>query len=174
MHAFYRRLGLAATIAISFGLPAAAHITFENKTAKPGSTVKFILRVPHGCAGAATTGIRIALPETLSEAKPQPKSGWTISLVADDVQKASAGVGQAHEGAAPPVKEISWSGGRLEDAYYDEFVFRATVSKTASGPLFVPVIQQCDGSTERWIEIPANGASSEDLKNPAPLVRIEP
>lgn len=174
MQSPYRRLGLAAMIVVSCALPASAHITFENKSAKPGSTVKFVLRVPHGCAGAATTGIRISMPKVLSEVKPQPKSGWTISLVTDDVQKAFAGANQADDGAAAPVKEIGWSGGRLEDAYYDEFVFRATVSKSATGPLYVPVIQQCDSIAERWIEIPSIGASSEDLKNPAPSVRIEP
>jgi uncharacterized protein YcnI len=168
-----RRLALAGILAVSFGLPASAHITFENKEVKPGATVKFVLRIPHGCAGAATTGLRVALPEALSEAKPQPKPGWTLSLVTDDVQNASAQAGDAHA-ATGKVREISWTGGRLEDAHYDEFVFRATVTKTASGRIFVPVVQQCDGGTERWIDIPSDGGSSEDLKFPAPSVRVQP
>jgi uncharacterized protein YcnI len=173
MRSAVRRLALAAIAAISFALPASAHITFENKEVKPGATVKFVLRVPHGCDGAATTAVRIALPASLSEAKPQPKPGWTLSLVTEDVQNASATQGHDHGGAGN-LKEIAWTGGRLEDAHYDEFVFRAAVSKTASGRIFVPVVQQCDGGTARWIEIPTDGGSVDDLKYPAPSVRVEP
>lgn len=169
----FRRLAIIVLAAVSFGLPASAHITFENKEVKPGATVKFVLRVPHGCDGAATTAVRIALPESLSDAKPQPKPGWTLSLVTENVQSASATPGHGHGGTGN-LKEIAWTGGRLEDAHYDEFVFRAGISKAATGRIFVPVVQQCDGGTARWIEIPTDGGSSDDLKYPAPSVRVEP
>lgn len=173
MQNIFRGLALTAAAAVSFGPPASAHITFENREVKSGATVKFVLRVPHGCEGSATTGVRIALPESLTEAKPQPKPGWTLSIVADDVHNAAATPGHGHGGAGG-VKEIGWTGGRLEDAHYDEFVFRATVGKAASGRIFVPVVQQCEGGTDRWIEIPADGGSSDDLKHPAPSIRVEP
>ncbi|NTG25025.1 YcnI family protein [Agrobacterium rhizogenes] len=169
----FRRLAIIAIAAVSFGLPASAHITFENKEVKPGATVKFVLRVPHGCDGAATTAVRIALPESLSDAKPQPKPGWTLSLVTENVQSASATPGHNH-GGTDSLKEIAWTGGRLEDAHYDEFVFRAAVSRAATGRIFVPVVQQCDGAAARWIEIPTDGGSSDNLKHPAPSVRVEP
>jgi len=173
MRSIFRNLALTAAAAVSFGLPASAHITFENREVKPGATVKFVLRVPHGCEGSATTGVRIALPESLTEAKPQPKPGWTLSVVTDNVRNAAAAPGHGH-GEAGNIKESGWTGGRLEDAYYDEFVFRAAVSKSANGRIFVPVVQQCENGTDRWIEIPAAGGSSDDLKHPAPSVRVEP
>jgi uncharacterized protein YcnI len=173
MRSIVRTLALTAVAAVSFVLPASAHITFENKEVKPGTTVKFVLRIPQGCEGSATTGVRIALPESLTEAKPQPKAGWTLSVVTDNVQDAAATPGHGHGGVGN-VKEIAWTGGRLEDAYYDEFVFRAAVGKAATGRIFVPVVQQCESGTDRWIEIPADGGSSEDLKHPAPSVRVEP
>jgi len=170
----YTGLGLLlAATAMSFAFPAHAHITFENKEVKAGTTVKFVLRIPHGCGALATTGVRISLPEQLSEAKPQPKPGWTLKLVTEDLHQASATSAHAHGGAAT-VKEISWSGGRLEDAFYDEFVFRAAVAKDAAGEIRVPVIQDCDGGTERWIEIPTSGGSAGDLKSPAPSVHVQP
>ncbi|OBZ94666.1 hypothetical protein ADU59_15955 [Pararhizobium polonicum] len=161
------------TMAVAIALPVSAHITFENKDVAPGATVKFVLRLPHGCSGAATTGVRIAIPAELTSAKPQPKPGWTLSVITDDVHKASAEETHAH-GHGATIKEISWTGGKLEDAHYDEFVFRATVSKTASNRIFVPVVQECEGGVDRWIEIPSAGGVSDDLKYPAPSVRVQP
>ena len=150
--------------------PAAAHISFETATVTAGKTVKFVLRVPHGCGSLPTTGIRLQIPKTLEHVKPAPKPGWTLSLVPDT---AGAGATSGH-GASAAVGEIAWTGGRLEDAWYDEFTFRATVSKSATGRIFVPVVQECDGGVERWIEIPAGSGSADDLNAPAPSVRVEP
>ncbi len=163
----------AAAFAISF--PAQAHITFENKEVKAGSTVKFVLRIPHGCAGSPTTAVRIALPEELTDAKPQPKPGWTLDVTRVKAEADSSGenVHAAHGGDHAVIKEIAWSGGKLEDAYYDEFVFRAKVAQdVAAATIFVPVVQECEIGVERWIEIPPAGGSSDDLKFPAPSIRI--
>ncbi len=170
-----KRLLAGVAMLISASSIASAHITFENREAKPGTTVKFVLRIPHGCAGAATTGIRIAIPKEFSDARPQPKPGWTLDVVTDSRQNVSVEQTHAHaHGHGGTIKEISWSGGRLEDAHYDEFVFRAAVAKTATGTIFVPVIQQCGDKAERWIEIPGAGGVSDDLKYPAPSVRVQP
>ncbi|MER8368690.1 DUF1775 domain-containing protein [Mesorhizobium sp. M1378] len=173
--------GLRATLAVAafaISLPAHAHITFENKEMKAGSTVKFVLRVPHGCAGSPTTAVRIALPEELTEAKPQPKPGWTLDVTRIEAQGDGSGENghSAHGGHHDAViKEIAWSGGRLEDAYYDEFVFRAKVAEDiAVAAIFVPIVQECEAGVERWIEIPPAGAASDDLKFPAPSIRILP
>jgi uncharacterized protein YcnI len=167
------RYGLALAAFIVIAGPASAHITFENKSVAPGSTVKFVLRIPHGCSGSATTAIRVAIPDSLSEAKPQPKPGWALAISSDNVEKVSSAATPSH-GEAGPVKEIAWTGGKLDDAFYDEFIFRATVGKGASGRIFVPVVQQCESGVERWIDIPSEGGASDDLKNPAPSVRVEP
>ncbi|MDX3928541.1 MAG: YcnI family protein [Shinella sp.] len=150
-----------------------AHLTFENAAVAAGKTAKFVLRVPHGCDGSPTVAVRIAVPKELEGIKPQPKPGWKLSIVANDLHQAGAAASHSH-GDAADVKELVWSGGRLEDAFYDEFVFRASVAKTATGHIFVPVVQQCESGVERWIEIPATGASSDGLRYPAPSVSVEP
>lgn len=159
-----------AVLAASF--PAAAHITLENKEAKWGATVKFVLRVAHGCAGSPTTAVRVSVPEGISNAKPQPKPGWSLSVVTDEEHTGS--VEGAHADHGPAVKEIVWSGGKLEDAYYDEFVFRAAVGKNAPSEVYFPVVQECEAGVSRWIEIPSAGGSSDDLKFPAPSLKILP
>ncbi|RWX60219.1 YcnI family protein, partial [Mesorhizobium sp. M2A.F.Ca.ET.039.01.1.1] len=139
------RIALTAA-AVAAAQPASAHITFEAKEVKAGTSARFVLRVPHGCTGSATVAVRISIPEGLSEAKPQPKPGWTLDIVsAGPETTASTEAGDdahasQHDAA---VKEISWSG-RLEDARHDEFIFRAKVDAAAAGKdLFVPVVQQC-------------------------------
>jgi uncharacterized protein YcnI len=73
------------------------------------------------------------------------------------------------------VKEIVWKGGSLADDEYDEFVFRAflTDSLPVGKTVCVPVVQECpEGAAERWIEIPAEGQSSDDLEFPAPGIKL--
>lgn len=176
----YSNLGrlMLAAAAVGLAQPAAAHITFEGKEVKAGATTKFVLRVPHGCAGSPTVAVRIAIPAELSEVKPQPKPGWTLDILrAEPETTASTEAGHdAHSGhPTATIKEIAWSGGRLEDAYYDEFVFRAKVDGAAAGKaVFVPVVQECEAGVERWIEVPASGGGSDDLQFPAPSVKAVP
>lgn len=159
-------------LAIPFG--AQAHVTFENREATIGRTAKFVLVVPHGCAGSPTVAVKVALPPELTEIKPQPKPGWSLSTRQEQQRTAAAGSvqgGHGHHGA--DVREIEWSGGTLEDSHFDEFAFRAKVrSDTTASEIFVPVVQQCKTGTERWIEVPTSGRSATDLQFPAPSVKI--
>ena len=54
------------------------------------------------------------------------------------------------------VKEVVWSGGKLPDDYYDEFVI-STFLTSALKPdtmLYFPVVQECEQGVSRWIDIP--------------------
>lgn len=171
-------LGAMLGLSTLMAWPASAHVTFESKEVKAGGTVKFVLRIPHGCAGSPTTAVRVSIPEELTEVRPQPKPGWTLDINKVEAQgdgAPAAGHASHGEDEEALIKEISWSGGRLEAAHYDEFAFRAKVSADAdAGKLFVPIVQQCETGVERWIEIPPAGGSSDALKFPAPWVKVSP
>lgn len=164
-------LGVAAA---AISTVALAHITLETRQAPLGSTYKAILRVPHGCEGSATTSIRVKIPEGVVAIKPMPKPGWTIETV-------KGKYAQAHDTSekakiSEGVLEIAWSGGKLPDDYYDEFVFRAFLAADlAPGKaLYFPTVQQCEKGVTRWIEIPATGKSADDYPEPAPSLMITP
>ena len=72
--------------------------------------------------------------------------------------------------------ELSWSAGKLPDAYYDEFVFAAFLAGDleAGKTLYFPVVQECEKGVHRWIEIPAAGKSGHDLPEPAPALKLLP
>ena len=59
------------------------------------------------------------------------------------------------------VKEVVWSGGKLPDDNYDEFVISTflTDGLKPNTTLYFPVVQECEQGVSRWIEIPAEGAA---------------
>ena len=60
------------------------------------------------------------------------------------------------------------------DSFYDEFIFVAQLPDKPGAVLYFPAIQRCAKGITRWIDIPAQGQSSEDLKEPAPALTLGP
>ncbi|MFS2016545.1 YcnI family protein [Massilia sp. CT11-108] len=137
-----KALWIAALLAAPL---AHAHITVAPATAPAGAHQTLVFKVGHGCAGSATTGITVQLPEGVT-AKPMPKPGWTITL-------------------AP--REINWRGGPLPDAYYDEFTLQARLPE-APGRLVFKVGQQCEKGRMDWADV------APESKTPAPVLEVLP
>jgi uncharacterized protein YcnI len=155
---------------------ASAHITLETRDAPVGSPYKAVLRVAHGCSGSATTAIRVRLPEGFVDVKPMPKPGWTIDIVSGAYAKPFT---SGHAKVSKGVTEVSWSGGKLPDAFYDEFVLVGTIADELQpgGTLYFKVVQECEKGVHRWIENPGAGEGgrmqSEDSE-PAPALKLLP
>jgi len=165
------KLTIAAIAAGIFltALPAFAHVTLETAESPAGGFYKAVLRVPHGCAGSPTVGLRVQIPEGVIEARPMPKPGWTITMKVKPLDPPYVDDGLKITTA---VSEIDWSGGKLPDDYYDEFVFRARLPSRPGTMLYFPVIQICASGEEHWIQIPAEGKTADDYDNPAPGVKL--
>jgi uncharacterized protein YcnI len=167
-----RYLCAASLAAILFAAtPALAHVELQADQAPAGSSYRAVLMVPHGCAGAATTGLRVQIPEGVMAVKPMAKPGWKIAL---KTGKLAQPIEIEGETITEAVTEIDWSGGNLPDAFYDEFVFVGTLPDKPGTVIYFPTIQQCAKSETRWIELQAAGQSSEDLKAPAPSLTLGP
>jgi len=161
----------AAALLLAAPVTAFAHVTLETPQAPAGSTYKAVLRLPHGCAGAATLKVRVQMPEGFIGVKPMPKAGWTLDIIKGKYEGSYDLYGNT---VTEGVKELSWTG-NLPDDYYDEFVFRGTLTKAfATGAtVYFPMVQECEGGkVERWIEVPADGKTSDDYESPAPGVKI--
>lgn len=165
---FILAAGLAASGGLAVAPAAQAHITLENRQAPVGSYYKAVLRVPHGCKGSDTTALRIQIPNGVLEVKPMPKPGWKL-----DIKQGAYDHPQTIHGAKVDkgVREISWSGGDLPDAYYDEFVFQAYLSSSlkAGETLYFPTIQTCKQGVTRWIE---KSGSDDESSDPAPHLKL--
>lgn len=162
-----------ALMALSTPLaPAAlAHVTLEVPGAAQGTTYKAVLRVGHGCDGAATVAVRVQIPEGVIAVKPMPKPGWTLATTTGAYARSYDDHGRP---ITEGVKEIVWSGGTLPDDWYDEFIFRARLTDALEpgSTIHFPVTQDCTKGTAAWTEIPAPGQDAHALPYPAPGLRI--
>jgi uncharacterized protein YcnI len=157
--------------AVVAATPVSAHVTLQGREATIGSSYKAVFVVPHGCAGSATTKIRVQIPDGVIDAKPMPKAGWNLEAI-----KGKYATEYDFHGAklSEGVKEVVWSGGKLPDDFYDEFVV-STFLTNALKPgtvLYFPVVQECEQGVSRWIDIPADPAHAHDSKWPAPGVKL--
>ena len=166
-----KSFALACAALLAVAGPALAHITLAAEQAKVGSSYRAVLRVPHGCDGAATTAIRVQIPEGMIGVKPMPHAGWEL---ATKTETYPTPVKYYEDTLTEGVTEIDWTGGKLADAWYDEFVFTGKLpDKGAETTLYFPTVQECEGGkVVRWIEIPAAGKSDDDYENPAPGLKL--
>ena len=165
-------LAALATFAAS---SASAHITLENRPAKIDASYKAVFMVPHGCSGSATIKIRVQIPEGVIAVKPMPKAGWNLESIKG---KYAAAYDYHGSKSSEGVREVVWSGGRLADDNYDEFVISTflTGGLKPNTMLYFPVVQECEQGISRWIDIPAEGSAAHghDSKSPAPGVMLMP
>jgi len=166
--------GMMTLLGVLCGSTAAhAHITLEQKEAAVGSSYKATFRVPHGCGASPTVKIRVRIPDGVIGVKPMPKPGWQLDIAKGPYDKPYA---LSHGSISEGVKEVAWSGGRLPDDYYDEFVLTAFLTNelTPGRTLYFPVVQECENGVHRWIEIPPEGTPASKLEEPAPGLKLLP
>lgn len=152
-------IALAAVLVAA--MPARAHVVLDQTSAPAGSSYRAVFRVGHGCNGLPTRGITVRIPAGVRSAHPMPKPGWVLQVRAD-------------------AAEIRWTAERgveLPDAWYDEFVLRATLP-FEPGVLWFQVVQTCDDHgrevRKEWVQSPKEGTSIEGLTEPAAMLRVEP
>ena len=163
---------VAACFAV-IAIPAAhAHVALTEPQAVAGSYYKATLRVGHGCNGAATTGIVVQVPAGFQGAKPQPKAGWAIATRKAKLAQPYSSHGKT---VTDDVVELRWTASKeaaLPDDQFDEFAFLGRLPDQA-GPMWVKILQVCEGAQNDWSDIPANGTSTRGMKLPAALLDVQ-
>lgn len=165
-----RRMLISTALVTGLASPTLAHIGLTGGEAVVGSTFRATLVVGHGCAGDATTQIRVQIPEGFYNVRPMPKPGWQVETVTGPYEQPFENHGTT---LTEGVKEISWSGGELPDSQFDEFVFRGTFGANLEPGtnFYFPVLQQCGGGVEdAWIDT----SGDENAEFPAPSVELQP
>jgi uncharacterized protein YcnI len=150
----------------------AAHVTIDPQQGPANGYFRAAFRVPHGCKGSPTVRLRVRVPDGVVSVKPQVKPGWTIGITRT---KLAVPLDDGHGGKITEVvSEVSWSGGRLDDAHFDEFGLVMRLPDRPEATLHFPVVQECAEGVHRWIEIPEAGRSAADYREPAPALRLVP
>ena len=168
---------LRATIVACAGLAlipalARAHVVADPNEGPAGGYVRTAFRVTHGCKGSPTLAVTIRMPDGVLSAKPMPKPGWTIEIRTRPLEKPVAG--QHGFAIRDAVTEVTWQGGRLENAQFDEFVVMVGLPDRTGETLYFPTIQTCEKGANNWTGIPAAGQSAHDLPEPAPSITLKP
>jgi uncharacterized protein YcnI len=132
---------------------ASAHVAAIPAEARAGAYQAFRFQVGHGCGEAATTALRIELPEGLGAARPQPKPGWSLSVTREGDRLVA----------------VTWTG-RLPADQFDDFALLVR-TPVKSGPIYFPAVQTCGRASQQWIQVPEPG-HTEPLSRPAPRVTI--
>lgn len=152
---------------------AVAHVVLAEPKAIAGSYYKATLRVGHGCNGSSTSELLVQVPAGFQGAKPQPKAGWVITTRKAKLVKPYNSHGKT---VTDDVVELRWTAANkdavLPDEQFDEFAFMARLPETI-GPVWVKILQICEGGQNDWSEIPTSGSSTRGLKLPATLLDIQ-
>ena len=146
-----------AILALALPAAAAAHVVLSPDTSPAGAYYAGVLRVGHGCDGAATTELQVTIPATVKDAKAQPKPGWTVTIDRDGGR----------------VTGFRWQGNLPVDQF-DEFGVMLVLDPKVSGVMYLPVVQRCGTTEKRWTQIPAPGAAWGSVPSPAPMLQVTP
>jgi periplasmic copper chaperone A len=167
-HAMRKRtIGAALTAAFAVPAAAQAHVTASPATLPAEGYAKVDLSVPHGCEDSPTTSLRVQMPPEVQSATPQVVPGWQIAVKEGKLPKPYDNHGeQVTEG----VREITWSGGRLDAHQLEVFGISIKISGKPGDSIPFKAIQKCAKGETAWIEIPVEG--EEEPPEPAPMVEL--
>jgi uncharacterized protein YcnI len=161
---------LMIAVAAMIAAPAGAHIVFAPADAPAGSYYAGEFRVGHGCGDAATTAVRVTIPDGVLIARPRPKPGWTIEIERAPLPAPAMSEGrEIHERVAA----ITWRG-QLPADQFDGFGLMLKLPADRTGSHYLPVRQTCGKDSVDWSEIPAEGQSWGSMKRPAPMIELKP
>lgn len=165
-----KTIAVAGVLCAALASPALAHISFETSEAPAGSLYTGVLNIEHGCEGQPTTTVRIQIPDGVTLVEPSPTPGWILDTVTTPYDEP---IQHLDKTLSEGVREIIWSGGSLPEGERAEFVFQAQLPQGEAGQiLYFPMVQECGEMVSRWIEMPADGQSADDLEEPAPAVTL--
>ena len=135
-------LGLAAN-------GANAQVALTQSTFEAGVNFAAFFKVERGCGAAATTALRVQIPDGVSVLELPDKPGWSVGS----------------ERSAGRVTAVTWQG-RLEATEPDQFGLLVKLP-AKPGPLHFATVQRCAGQEIRWTDTASGRAA-----HPAPMVML--
>jgi periplasmic copper chaperone A len=160
----------AATGALTLALAgtAGAHITANPGEAPSDSYATLRFDVGHGCEDSPTTQLRIQVPPSVPSATPAVHPLWEVATKEGRKDKV-----ELHgETITRGVSEVTYTAKQpLPPDRLDSVLVSVKLPAGEEGEsVYFPTIQRCEQEQNRWIQIPAEGESAEELEEPAPAV----
>ena len=169
MSSITTRVG-AATGALTLALAgtAAAHITANPGEAPTDSYATLRFDVGHGCEESPTTEVRIKVPPSVPSATPAVHPLWDVATKEGKKDKV-----ELHgETITRGVSDVTYKAKQpLPPDRLDSLTLSVKLPAGEEGEsVYFPTVQSCEKGQNRWIQIPAEGESAEELESPAPAV----
>lgn len=167
-----KTIGALALATASLAVPAMAnaHVFMEPAEAPSGGFPILDVIVPHGCDGSSTTEVTVQIPKDVPSVTPQRSPFYELSTKEGPKDKTELFGETVTEG----VSEITWTAKEpLPDAELDKLGVEMALPALDPGEVvYFPTIQKCEKGETRWIQIPAEGETEEDLESPAPAITL--
>jgi periplasmic copper chaperone A len=160
----------AATGVLTLALAgtAGAHITANPGEAPSDSYATLDFSVGHGCEESPTTEVRIQVPPSVPSVTPAVNPFWDVATKEGKKDKV-----ELHgETITRGVSEVIYTAKQpLAADRLDLLTMSVKLPAGEEGEsVYFPTVQSCEKGQNRWIQIPAEGESAEELEEPAPAV----
>ncbi|MFC4304963.1 YcnI family protein [Cohnella boryungensis] len=131
---------LALMMTFGFASLASAHVTVQPKEAPAGSYQVFTVRVPSE-KDAATTQVKVAIPDNVNISRFEPKSDWTYEI---------------EKGAEDKIVNVTWkaTGNGLGATEFGEFRMQGKVADDAKELVWKAYQTYSDGEVVEWTGAP--------------------
>ncbi|GGL25753.1 YcnI family copper-binding membrane protein [Nocardia jinanensis] len=154
------RRGLTATCAAGFVLAgagtAAAHVSVSAPDAEPGHGAVATFSVPTESDNAATTSVRITVPE-FSTARTEPVPGWTAKIDRNGKDQVTAVTWTANPGSTG-----------IRPGEFQRFAVSLGPFPESDSVAFPAEQTYSDGTVVRWNET----GDHDSVEHPAPVVTL--
>jgi periplasmic copper chaperone A len=169
MKSITRRVTAAAgLLTLALAGTAGAHITATPGEAPSDSYATLDFSVGHGCEDSPTTQVRIQVPPSVPSVTPAVHPMWDVATKEGKKDKV-----ELHgETITRGVSEVTYTAKQpLPADRLDLLTMSVKLPAGKEGEsVYFPTIQKCKKGQTRWIQIPAEGESAEELEDPAPAV----
>ena len=139
-----------ATAALAAPAAAQAHVTLQPNEAAAGGFTRLDVRVPNERDDAATTKVRLQLPDGFAFASYEPVPGWKVNVEKGKLaEPVKTDDGDVSEG----VKLITWSSAKgIPAGAFEDFGLSVRVPGKAGDTLTFKAVQTySNGEVVRWI-----------------------
>jgi periplasmic copper chaperone A len=161
-------MGATGALTLALAGTAGAHVTANPPEGPSDGFATVSFQVPHGCEGSPTTQVRIQIPPSVPSVTPSVHPLWNVATKEGKKDKV-----ELHgETITRGVSEVTYTAKQpLPDDRLDSFAVSLKLPAGKEGDsVYFPTIQKCEQGQTRWIQIPAEGESAEELEEPAPAV----
>lgn len=132
-------------------LPVAAHFGITPAQAPADANSTFSLRVPNEKDDQPTVRVRVEFPQGVTVSRFLSLPGWTRVVDRDSQQRITA---------------VTWSGGQIRPAEFQDFVFIARTPKEEGSLVFRAYQSYQGGETVEW-------TGAQGGERPAPVVTVQ-